>query len=208
MPFYPGGKIPTRGLSSFSELNEYCDANQLGGLCGDEFVAAGNRLFSGRSDTGTVATQDWMLVSNRIQALADEWLLTAGEALRGKSWRYRMGLVGKYREVFRSFGPLDIEVPIGWWDASSYSDGCPKFDCGNYRLWVEHKDISAIAARADTPRFTLELLDYRREHVRVVFASNDWIEMQACLFTLPPSRDYLAWERPGRRSIPFLRSAS
>jgi hypothetical protein len=67
------GDIPLT-VHSFSELHEYCDANELGGLCDDNITAEGNRLFPERTDPGTIATQGWMDASNKIQDRINVWL--------------------------------------------------------------------------------------------------------------------------------------
>lgn len=190
--FYPGGKVPPVTLASFGELHDYADANEFGGLCDDAITEEGNRLFPGRTDEETVATQDWMQISNRIQTLADEWIVTAPRVFQSGAWCERTELVGKYREALPAFGELEVDVPLGWWDVTEPNDGCPNFACGYYRLWMDSKP-SALSG--GTPQFTLELLDENAEQVCVLLATDDWIDMQSCLATLPPSRNCLAMER-------------
>lgn len=191
-PFYPGGKVPPVTLVGFGEVHDYCDANELGGLCHDDITEEANRLFPDRTDSDTLATQGWMEISNRIQTLADEWIATAQPVFRSREWHERTRIVGTYREALPAFGELDVELPVGWWDVTGPSDGCPNFACGFYRLWTDSKQASLSG---NTPRFILELLDDNLEQVSVVLSTDDWIDMQACIATLPPSRDYLAMEK-------------
>lgn len=191
-PFYPGGKVPPLTLAGFSEVHDYCDANELGGLCDDDIIEEANRLFPDRTDADTLATQDWMEICNRLQTLADEWIAAAQPVFRSGEWRDRRRIVGAYREALPDFGEVDIELPVGWWDVTGPNDGCPNFACGCYRLWTDSKQASLSG---DTPRFILELLDENLEQVSVVLSTDDWIDMQACIATLPPSRDYLAMEK-------------
>ena len=200
-PFYPGGKVPPVTLVGFSEVHDYCDANELGGLCDDEITKQANRLFPDRTDADTLATQGWMEISNRIQTLADEWIATAQPVFRSGEWHERTRLVGSYRDALPEFGELDVELPVGWWDVTGPHDGCPNFACGFYRLWTDSKKSSLSG---DTPRFVLELLDENLEQVSVILSTDDWIDMQACIATLPPSRDYLSMEKG--RAIPIGRN--
>lgn len=188
--FYPGGPVPPP-LTSFAELHDYCDANELGGLCDESIMAEGNRLFPGRSDSGTLATQQWMEFSDRVQALADEWIVAFRSVFRRPEWYGRTRIGGQYREALPGFGPLDVELPVGWWDVTGPNDGCPNFACGHYRLWVGRAEIDK---RDDTARFILELLNENIEPVRTILATDDWIAMEACIASLPASRDYLAME--------------
>lgn len=196
-PFYPGGRVPPVTLASFGELHDYCDANELGGLCDDAVTAEANRLFPGRTDDETVATQDWMELSDRIQTLADEWIINAGHVFRSGEWWDRAGFGEQHRQM-PGFANLDVEIPFGWWDVTGPNDGCPNFACGYYRLWIDSK---ASSLKGYTPQFILELLDEDTEQVRVILATDDWIDMQACLATLPASREYLALERGSSRSV-------
>lgn len=191
-PFYPAGRIPPKTLTSFCEVHEYCDANQLGGLCDDAVTHEANHLFSQRTDVETMATQEWMDISDRIQTLADEWIVMSSGALKSSVWEDRTYLVGQYRQALPAFGELDVEVPVGWWDVTGPNDGSPNFACGHYRLWVG-RARSEMAE--ETPRFVLELLDDKMEPVRVILATGDWTAMQACVATLGPSRDCLALHR-------------
>lgn len=196
-PFYPGGKVPPVTLVGFGEVHDYCDANELGGLCDDDITEEANRLFPDRTDSDTLATQGWMEISNRIQTLADEWIAAAQPVFRSAEWHDRTRIVGNYREALPAFGELDVELPVGWWDVTGPNDGCPNFACGFYRLWTDSKQSSLSG---DTPRFVLELLDENLEQVSVILSTDDWIDMQACIATLPPSRDYLSMEKG--RAIP------
>lgn len=191
-PFYPGGRIPPKTLTGFCEVHEYCDANQLGGLCDDAVTHEANHLFSQRTDVETVATQEWMDISDRIQTLADEWIVMSKGALESSVWQDRTHLVGQYRQALPAFGELDVEVPVGWWDVTGPNDGSPNFACGHYRLWVGHAQSGKSEA---TPRFVLELLGDNMEPVRAILATNDWTAMEACVATLGPSRDCLALHR-------------
>lgn len=191
-PFYPGGKVPPVTLVGFSEVHDYCDANELGGLCDDEITEEANRLFPDRTDADTLATQGWMEISNRVQMLADEWIATAHPVFRAGEWQDRTQIVGRYREALPAFGELDVELPVGWWDVTGPNDGCPNFACGFYRLWTDSNQSSLSGG---TARFILELLDESLEQVCVILSTDDWIDMQACIATLPPSRDYLQVER-------------
>lgn len=198
-PFYPGGRVPPVTLVGFSEVHDYCDANELGGLCDDDITEEASRLFPDRTDSDTLATQGWMEISNRIQTLADEWIATAQPVFRSGKWRDRTRLAGNYREALPAFGELDVDLPVGWWDVTGPNDGCPSFACGFYRLWTDSKQSSLSG---DTPRFILELLDESLEQVSVILSTDDWLDMMACIATLPPSRDYLSLEkgRPIRSS--------
>lgn len=191
-PFYPGGRVPPKTLTSFGELHEYCDANQLGGLCDGAVTQEANQLFSQRTDVETVATQEWMDISDRTQTLADEWIVMSSGALESSVWHDRTHLVGQYRQALPAFGELDVEVPVGWWDITGPNDDCPSFACGHYRLWVGH---AQGGKSEETPRFVLELLGDNMERVRVIMATDDWIAMEACVATLGPSRDCLALDR-------------
>jgi hypothetical protein len=191
-PFYPGGKVPPVTLTGFGELHDYCDANELGGLCDDAITEEANRLFPGRTDAETVATQEWMQISDRIQTLADEWIVNAQGVFQSGQWWDRTTLVGKDREALPAFCELEVDVPLGWWGVTGPNDGCPNFSCGYYRLWIDSKQ-SALSG--GTPQFTLELLDEDTEQVCVILATDDWIDMQACIATLPSSREYLEIER-------------
>lgn len=191
-PFYPGGRVPPKTLTSFGEVHDYCDANELGGLCDDAVTQEANQLFSQRTDVETVTTQEWMDISDRIQTLADEWIVMSSRALESPVWQDRTQLVGQYRQALPALGELDVEVPVGWWDVTGPNDGSPNFACGQYRLWIG-RARSEMAE--ETPRFVLELLDDNMEPVRVILATGDWTAMEACVATLGPSRECLALHR-------------
>jgi len=191
-PFYPEGPVPSSSLRDFAGLHDYCDANALGGLCDEAVSAAGNMLFPERTDFDTVQTQAWMAVSGQIQDAIAEWLVGAGQELRVAEWVDRRSMIGQYRSAFPSFGTLDFDLPIGWWDASRPDDQCPSFRRGLYTLLIDHQDPQLSDFRADMPRFSLELRDELDRHVCPVFQTADWLQMHACLVTLPPSLEYLA----------------
>lgn len=48
-------------------------------------------------------------------------------------------------------------------------------------------------------------LDEDLEQICVILSTDDWIDMQACIATLPPSRDYLSVEKG--RAVPRDRDA-
>lgn len=70
-----GNALPLT-VDSFSQLHDYCDANELGGLCDDAVTDEGNRLFPEREDDSTLATQEWMDACNHIQDAIHAWLET------------------------------------------------------------------------------------------------------------------------------------
>lgn len=191
-PFYPEGPAPSSSPRDFADLHDYCDANTLGGLCDDAVTTEGNSLFPERTDPHTVATQGWMAVSAQIQDAIAEWMVGAGQELRAGEWVDRSCLIGAYRAAFPSFGTLDVDLPIGWWDASKGEDQCPSFRRGLYTLWIDHQDPELSPFRSEMPRFSLELRDELGRHVCPVFQTADWLQMHACLVALPPSMDYLA----------------
>jgi hypothetical protein len=53
-------------VDSFSDLHAYCDANELGGLCDVEVVAAGRTLVNDE--------EDWIDLCNEVQTAIDQWL--------------------------------------------------------------------------------------------------------------------------------------
>lgn len=191
-PFYPEGPVPSSSLRDFADLHDYCDANALGGLCDKAVTAAGNMLFPERTDSDTLQTQAWMAVSGQIQDAIAEWLVGAGQELLVGEWVDRRSMIGQYRSAFPSFGTLDLDFPIGWWDASRPDDQCPSFRRGLYTLLIDHQDPELSDFHADMPRFSLELRDELDRHVCPIFQTADWLQMHACLVTLPPSLECLA----------------
>ena len=74
--FYPEGKILTLDLKSYSELHDHCDANELGGLCDDDIVQAGDALFGTSQemrDAGDIS-DGWIDACNTIQNAIDAWI--------------------------------------------------------------------------------------------------------------------------------------
>lgn len=197
-PFYLDGPAPSRALRDFADLHDYCDANTLGGLCEEALTAEANRLFPARSDPETIHTQEWMVVSGHIQVAVGEWLAGAGIELRTDEWVDRKAMIGAHRTEFPSFGELDVQLPVGWWDTSNRNEPCPSFRMGLYTLWIDFRDPDLSELRAETPRFSLELRDELGNHVLPVYQSQDWTLMLACLLTLPPSLDYLAMHKGHR----------
>lgn len=68
------GKIVPITITSFGDLHDYCDANELGGLCDDDITAKGSGLFPERTDNGTLATQAWMDACDVIQDTIHDWI--------------------------------------------------------------------------------------------------------------------------------------
>jgi hypothetical protein len=73
-----GSEIVPLACKSFSRLHDFCDANELGGLCDDAITEEGNRLFPERLDAETLATQEWMEATNDVQNAVHSWLETGG----------------------------------------------------------------------------------------------------------------------------------
>lgn len=73
-PFYDGGKTVPFNITSFGDLHDYCDANELGGLCEDDVVTVGNQLFPARDDEDTVRTQGHMDACEVIQDTINNWI--------------------------------------------------------------------------------------------------------------------------------------
>lgn len=72
--FYAEGKILPDTISTFGELHDYCDANELGGLCDDDITDKANALFPERTDPDTISTQAWMEACEVIQCTVNVWL--------------------------------------------------------------------------------------------------------------------------------------
>jgi len=58
------GVIPANTVTSFSELHDYVDANEYGGLCDDL--------------DGSMSQDEWLAWGNDVQASVDKWLRAGG----------------------------------------------------------------------------------------------------------------------------------
>lgn len=70
-----GMALPTT-VRSFSELHDYCDANELGGLCDDDINIEADRLFGttqAMRDAGDM-NEAWIDASNEVQNAIHQWL--------------------------------------------------------------------------------------------------------------------------------------
>lgn len=174
-PFYPGGPVPrVAKVRSFSDLHSYCDANELGGLCDPDISMQAERLFPERTDGETLHSQGWMAVANQIQNAVGEWLVnpTGGR-----------GRVAAIRPDGPSAG---FAMPVGWWVVPDASGDDLVFERGLYMLRVREGSVR---------QFALDLRHEQGRTVTTIFQTTDWLQMQACMLTLPPSPDYLAMQR-------------
>lgn len=174
-PFYPGGPVPRAAqIRSFSDLHSYCDANELGGLCDQDVSMDAERLFPERTDAETLHSQGWMAIANQIQNAVGEWLVSPPRR------RARVATV-------QPDGPsAGFAMPVGWWVLQDAAGDDLVFERGLYLLRVREGSIR---------QFALELRDEQGRIVTTTFQTTDWLRMQACLLTLPPSPDYLAMQR-------------
>lgn len=106
----------------------------------------------------------------------------------------------KYSVEFPGFGELDIEIPVGFVDASWKNDACPCFI--DYQkdicLWIDHKN-PAERDIEDTPRFSVTRLEGGQHPVigdNNLVASDDWNEIVAFIDAykgwVPPMNDLVS----------------
>ena len=60
-------------VTCFGDLHDYVDANEYGGLCDDDVIDVGNRLFPERTDD-TIKTQAFMDVCEEVQCHLNNWI--------------------------------------------------------------------------------------------------------------------------------------
>jgi hypothetical protein len=73
-------------IKSFSDLHDYVDANEYGGLCRDDINAKAEELMPQRTDADTIATQEFMGACNELQDKVDQWIRS--EQFKTNKWTY------------------------------------------------------------------------------------------------------------------------
>lgn len=85
-PLYSGGKVLPATVTSFAELHDFCDANELGGLCDDGITAKAAEVFPA---TGAGEPVAWMDACNTVQNGVHKWL-ASGEMLEESRFLSRL----------------------------------------------------------------------------------------------------------------------
>lgn len=71
--WHPDGKVMPLTVTTFSELHDYCDANELGALCNDDVLIIADKVF-GNDRAADECSDAWHDACNTIQNTVGEWL--------------------------------------------------------------------------------------------------------------------------------------